>query len=230
MYGHLSTRRAGLDIVKGSESNAGSPLTSQIPPFLAPQSSNTTINSPSLKSVSSPNILGSKMPVSHLNLISPKPSQSNFPLFRIGMPIVFKWAFNGTTLMFPPANLTVDVSLNLDPPNVWPVANVSGSTTSVLWDTAKANSSVLFVGFYTLNIYDPTTGRNGTVTSGHLAPYSGLRFGLYRGGPSISKTDGKDCASCRLSSSAPEKFWGFLQMQHTILIVIGVAIIEMFNL
>ncbi|KAF8932634.1 hypothetical protein BGZ58_006889, partial [Dissophora ornata] len=62
---------------------------------------------------------------------------------------------------------------------VWPIANISGSATSVVWNTAAVTNPSLFMGFYTLSVYDTKIGKQGVATSGHLMPYSDLQFGLY---------------------------------------------------
>lgn len=83
-------------------------------------------------------------------MIQPKQNAANPPLFPVGANIVFEWAFDNTTLVFVPANLTVEVSLTSNPKMVWPVANISGTATSVVWNTATAINPNLFMGFYTL--------------------------------------------------------------------------------
>ncbi|KAG0243770.1 hypothetical protein BGW41_001282 [Actinomortierella wolfii] len=112
-------------------------------------------------------------------MIQPKQNAANPPLFAVGNNIVFEWAFDNATLVFPPANLTVEVSLTSNPKTVWPVANVSGTTTSVIWDTGAVTFPPLSMGFYTVSIYDPKLGKQGVATSGHLMPYSDLQIGLY---------------------------------------------------
>ncbi|KAF9418665.1 hypothetical protein BGZ76_004345, partial [Entomortierella beljakovae] len=149
---------------------------------LDPLSDSTTVigskSNPSLNNSNSV-IIDPRKPASRLSLVNPKPNQSNPPLFPIGGQIEFEWAFDKSTLLFPPSNLTIDINLNSDPTKVWSIANVSGSTTSIKWNTANvARESGLFMGFYTLNIYDSLIGKRGVATGGHLIPSSDLRFGL----------------------------------------------------
>ncbi|KAI1299934.1 hypothetical protein EDD11_006354 [Mortierella claussenii] len=178
----------------GFYSKASSPVTQ-----LVTSPSSPTTSSPMIQQVTAPSSptfvapLDPRKPASRLSLIKPKPNQLSPPLFPIGGSIAFEWQFDSATLVYPPANLTVDVTLNSDPTKVWSVANVSGSTTSVSWNTTSVNNNpatALFMGFYTLNIYDPTTGKQGMATSGRLIPSSDLRFGLYVPGASIPKADG----------------------------------------
>ncbi|KAG0051801.1 hypothetical protein BGZ83_003277 [Gryganskiella cystojenkinii] len=124
-------------------------------------------------------VIDPRRPVSRLSMIQPKQNTANPPLFPVGANIVFEWAFDNTTLVFIPANLTVEVSLTSNPKMIWPVANVSGTTTSVVWNTATNVNPSLFMGFYTLSVYESKIGKQGVATSGHLMPYSDLQFGLY---------------------------------------------------
>lgn len=80
----------------------------------------------------------------------PKQNTANPPLFPVGSNIVFEWLFDNATLVFPPANLTVEISLTSNPKMIWPVANVSGTATSVVWNTATVMNPSLFMGYYTL--------------------------------------------------------------------------------
>jgi hypothetical protein len=82
-------------------------------------------------------------------MIQPKQNSMNPPLFAVGSNIEFEWAFDNTTLVFPPGNLTIEVSLSANPKMIWPVANVTGTATSTFWNTGAAVPS-LFMGFYTL--------------------------------------------------------------------------------
>ncbi|KAG0325059.1 hypothetical protein BGZ99_001097 [Dissophora globulifera] len=98
----------------------------------------------------STSIIDPRRPVSRLSMIQPKQNTANPPLFAVGSNIVFEWVFDNTTLIFPPANLTVEVNLTGNIKVVWPIANVSGTATSVVWNTATASNPNLFMGFYTL--------------------------------------------------------------------------------
>ncbi|KAF9184681.1 hypothetical protein BGZ51_006473 [Haplosporangium sp. Z 767] len=138
-------------------------------------------------------------PASRLIMIKPKLSQANPSLFAIGSTVVFEWVFDIATLMFPPVSLNIEATLASDPLKVWSIANVSGTTTSVTWDTASVNNT-LFMGFYILYIYESSAGKHGVASSGHLLPYSDLRFGLYVPGVETPKTDGKYCATCHFST------------------------------
>ncbi|KAF9427995.1 hypothetical protein BGZ94_003661 [Podila epigama] len=104
---------------------------------------NSTIIGPS-------SVIDPRRPVSRLSMIQPKQNTVNPALFPVGSNIVFEWAFDNTTLLVPPVNLTVEISLMSDPKMTWPVANVSGTTTSVVWNTAAATHPGLIMGFYTL--------------------------------------------------------------------------------
>ncbi|KAF9360557.1 hypothetical protein BGX26_008838 [Mortierella sp. AD094] len=136
-------------------------------------------------------VIDPRRPVSRLSMIQPKQNTANPPLFSVGTYLVFEWVFDNTTLVFVPATLTVEVSLTSNPKMVWPVANISGTATSVVWNTGAVVNPSLFMGFYTLyvamitrfnrgrSVYDPKIGKQGVATSGQLMPYSDLQFGLY---------------------------------------------------
>ncbi|KAG0017512.1 hypothetical protein BGZ80_008197, partial [Entomortierella chlamydospora] len=94
-------------------------------------------------------VIDPRLPVSHLSMVQPKQNSANPPLFPVGSYIVFEWVFDNTTLVFVPATLTVEVSLTSNPKMVWSVANVSGTATSVVWNTGAVVSPSLFMGFYT---------------------------------------------------------------------------------
>lgn len=140
-------------------------------------------------------VIDPRRPVSRLSIVQPKQNSASPPLFSVGSNIVFEWAFDNSTLVFPPSNITVEVNMSGNSKMVWPVANVSGSATSVVWNTAEVTNPVLFTGFYTLSIYDSKIGKQGVATSGHLMPFSDLQFGLYISGPYVPRT-GAFCQSC----------------------------------
>ncbi|KAI7827983.1 hypothetical protein BC939DRAFT_444217 [Gamsiella multidivaricata] len=144
-------------------------------------------------------VIDPRRPVSRLSMVQPKQNTANPPLFPVGSNIIFEWAFDNTTLVFPPTNLTIEISLSGTTKMVWPVANVSGLTTSVVWNTATVTSPALFMGFYTLNVYDTNIGKQGIATSGHLMPFSDLQFGLYIPEPYIPRT-GAFCQTCSSGS------------------------------
>ncbi|KAF9104036.1 hypothetical protein BGX27_010262, partial [Mortierella sp. AM989] len=171
---------------------AAAPISSSTDNTSTPSSNSTTVIGPKTNLVidsSNSVILDPRKPASRLLLLKPKPNQANPPLFPIGGQIEFEWAFDNTTLVFRPEKLALDVTLNSDPSKVWHIANVSGSATSITWDTASVKDSVLYMGFYTLNVYDAKTGVRGAAMSGHLIPSSDLRFGLFVPGAIIPKTD-----------------------------------------
>ncbi|GJJ73944.1 hypothetical protein EMPS_06302 [Entomortierella parvispora] len=151
-------------------------------------------------------VIDPRRPVSRLSMIQPKQNAANPPLFPVGSNIVFEWAFDNTTLIFVPANLTVEVSLTSNPKMIWPVANVSGTATSVVWNTATTVNPSLFMGFYTLSIYDTKLGKQGVATSGHLMPYSDLQFGLYIPEPYIPRT-GAFCQTCSGATDTGATYW-----------------------
>ncbi|KAF9383415.1 hypothetical protein CPB97_006478 [Podila verticillata] len=143
--------------------------------IIQPHSGNSTSNS----TIIGPNsVIDPRRPVSRLSMVQPKQNTVNPPLFPVGSNIVFEWLFDNATLVFPPANLTVEISLTSNPKMIWPVANVSGTATSVVWNTATVTNPSLFMGYYTLSVYDTKIGKQGVATSGHLMPYSDLQFGM----------------------------------------------------
>ncbi|KAF9182950.1 hypothetical protein BGZ50_004612 [Haplosporangium sp. Z 11] len=154
---------------------------STLPPLSsgAPKNGSSTVIGPGFGTEGGDTVIDPRLPVSRLSMVQPKQNVANPPLFAVGSFITFEWVFDNTTLVFPPTSLTVEVRLNADPKMVWTVANVSGTATSVVWNTGAMTSPVLFMGFYTLSIYDPKIGKLGIATSGHLMPYSDLQFGLY---------------------------------------------------
>ncbi|KAG9062878.1 hypothetical protein KI688_005185 [Linnemannia hyalina] len=142
---------------------------------------------------------------SRLSMTYPKPNQANPPLFAIGNSIDFTWEFDKPTLTAPPANLTLQITLNSDATMVWPIANISGTATSYTWNTANIRTpSNLLMGMYTLNIFDAKIGKLGAANGGQLIPNSDLRFGLYVPESRIPGANKVQCGTCELaSSSAP---------------------------
>ncbi|KAG0068822.1 hypothetical protein BGZ90_000427 [Linnemannia elongata] len=169
------------------------PRPTALPPLGSP-GSGTIIGGPGIP-VGPNSIIDPRRPVSRLSMIQPKQNSINPPLFPVGSNIVFEWVFDNTTLVFPPANLTIEVALTANPKMVWPVANVSGTATSTSWSTGAAMPS-LFMGFYTLSVYDTKLGKQGVATSGHLMPYSDLQFGMYIPEPYVPRT-GAYCNNCK---------------------------------
>ncbi|KAG0297159.1 hypothetical protein BGZ96_007520 [Linnemannia gamsii] len=155
---------------------------------------------------------------SRLTLTYPKPNQVNLPLFAIGNPIDFTWEFDKATLTAPPANLTLQATLNSDATRIWPIANISGTATSYTWNTA----SNLLMGMYTLNIFDAKIGKLGTASGGQLIPNSDLRFGLYIPESRIPGANKVQCGTCELASSiAP------IQRRAIIPLVVVVGIVTL---
>ncbi|KAF9098205.1 hypothetical protein BGX23_006809 [Mortierella sp. AD031] len=122
------------------------PRQTALPPLGSP-GSGTIIGGPGIN-VGPGSVIDPRRPVSRLSMIQPKQNTANPPLFSVGSNIVFEWAFDNTTLVFPPANLTIEVCLTSNPKMVWPIANISGVATSASWNTGAALPS-LFMGFYT---------------------------------------------------------------------------------
>ncbi|KAF9578328.1 hypothetical protein BGW38_005929, partial [Lunasporangiospora selenospora] len=117
---------------------------------IAPPPPRTNSTAPGSNIISGPSIIDPRRPVSRISMIQPKQNAANPPLFPVGSNIVFEWAFDNNTLVFPPTNLSIEVSLSANPKMVWPIANVSGSATSIVWNTGTARDPSLFMGFYTL--------------------------------------------------------------------------------
>ncbi|KAF9151842.1 hypothetical protein BG015_006137 [Linnemannia schmuckeri] len=179
-----STGQASLDSIGETNPDPADPTTTEVAPPISISESTTFPPSPALAAPpAGGNIITDvdprKVP-SRLSMTYPKPNQVNPPLFAIGNPINFTWEFDGATLTAPPANLILEASLNSDATKVWPIANISGIATSYTWNTANITTpSSLFMGMYTLNIFDGKIGKLGAATSGQLIPNSDLRFGLY---------------------------------------------------
>ncbi|KAG0253828.1 hypothetical protein BG011_006139 [Mortierella polycephala] len=209
------------DSAISSDSSASQGMATTFEPTLEPSTSSQLVEAPPVTQPSSSSssshisnnpiagighsnntsaVIDPRNPASRLTMIKPKLNQANPSLYTIGSTIVFEWAFDNATLVFPPVSLNIEAAFASDPLKVWPIANVSGSTTSVTWDTAGVNNT-LFMGFYTLHIYDSSGGKQGVVASGHLIPYSDLQFGLYVPGVKIPKADGEYCATCRFSTN-----------------------------
>ncbi|KAG0374878.1 hypothetical protein BGX24_009818 [Mortierella sp. AD032] len=168
------------------------PRPTSLPPLGSP-GSGMIIGGPGIP-VGPNSIIDPRRPVSRLSMLQPKQNTVNPPLFAVGSNIEFEWVFDNTTLVFPPTNLTIEVSLTANPKMVWPVANVTGTTTSISWSTGATVPS-LFMGFYTFSIYDTKLGKQGVATSGHLMPYSDLQFGMYIPEPYVPRT-GAYCEKC----------------------------------
>ncbi|KAF9129980.1 hypothetical protein BGW39_003585 [Mortierella sp. 14UC] len=168
------------------------PRPTALPPLGSP-GSGTIIGGPGIP-VGPNSIIDPRRPVSRLSMIQPKQNAVNPPLFAVGSTIDFEWVFDNTTLVFPPANLTIEVSLTSNPKIVWPVANITGTATSIAWNTGAVSPS-LYMGFYTLSIYDTKLGKQGVATSGHLMPYSDLQFGMYIPEPYVPRA-GAYCEKC----------------------------------
>ncbi|KAF9935234.1 hypothetical protein FBU30_006319 [Linnemannia zychae] len=193
------------------------PRPTALPPLGSP-GPGTIIGGPGIN-VGPNSIIDPRRPVSRLSMIQPKQNTANPPLFAVGSNIVFEWAFENTTLVFPPANLTIEVSLTANSKMIWPVANVSGTATSATWNTGAATPS-LFMGFYTLSVYDTKLGKQGVATSGHLMPYSDLQFGLYIPEPYVPRT-GAFCETCRGGpNGAPSTYGDRSQALQSMLMVL----------
>ncbi|KAK3809087.1 MAG: hypothetical protein JOS17DRAFT_822267 [Linnemannia elongata] len=131
----------------------------------------------------------------------------------------FTWEFDKATLTVPPANLTLQVTLNSDATMVWSIANISGTATSYTWSTANIKTpSNLLMGMYTLNIFDAKIGKLGIASGGQLIPNSDLRFGLYIPESRIPGASKVQCGTCELASaSAP------LHVQRQVIIPLLIA-------
>ncbi|KAF9977210.1 hypothetical protein BGZ73_006683 [Actinomortierella ambigua] len=170
-------------------------------PSSSPSSNSTTvIRGPTVGGSGDTGLIDPRRPVSRLSMLQPKQNTASPPLFAVGNNIVFEWAFDNQTLVFPPANLTIEVSLVSNPKTTWPIANVTGTTTSVIWNTATVNQPPLSMGFYMVSIYDPKLGKQGVATSGHLMPYSDLQIGLYIPEPYIPRSGASTVAASPSSS------------------------------
>jgi len=124
--------------------------TLQPAPSLAGKSSNSSsIDNDSLGSETGTNTIDPRSPASRLSLVKPKLNQANPSLFPIGSRIDLEWVFDQKTLLVPPRSLTLEAALVSDASRVWPIANISGSATSVSWDTAKVKEH-LSTGLYML--------------------------------------------------------------------------------
>ncbi|KAK3819187.1 MAG: hypothetical protein J3R72DRAFT_529277 [Linnemannia gamsii] len=194
-------------------------------PALAPGASATKSSSPSSTVISGSNstniIIGAdpRKAASRLSLTKPKPNQASPPLFALGNPIEFAWEFDNATLSIPPANLTLQVTLNTDATKIWPIANISGAATSFTWNTANIiTPSNLLTGMYTLNIFDAKIGKLGVANGGQLMSNSDLRFGLYVPGSKFPGASKGICGTCEFATAmAP------LQRQIPPFIIVGIA-------
>ncbi|KAF9150103.1 hypothetical protein BG015_008085 [Linnemannia schmuckeri] len=183
--------------------------------------SGTIIGGPGIP-VGPNSIIDPRRPVSRLSMIQPKQNSINPPLFPVGSNIVFEWVFDNATLVFPPGNLTIEVALTANPKMVWPVANVSGTATSTSWSTGSAAPS-LFMGFYTLSIYDTKIGKQGVAASGHLMPYSDLQFGMYIPEQYVPRT-GAFCNNCKDGTNGATSAFSLRTSQVLQSVIMGLSI------
>ncbi|KAG0317808.1 hypothetical protein BGZ97_004832 [Linnemannia gamsii] len=225
-----------ISVNKSPTPNPGHPPAPVVPAATGAKSSpSTSLSSPSLSSNSSTGISGTnstniitgadlRQPPSRLTLTYPKPSQANLPLFAIGNSIDFTWKFDKATLTAPPVSLTLQVTLNSDATWIWPIANISGTSTSYTWNTANIKTpSNLLMGVYTFNIFDAKIGKLGTASGGQLMPNSDLRFGLYIPESRIPGASKVQCGTCEFASSMAS-----IQRQAiTPLIVVVVGIVTL---
>ncbi|KAF9138415.1 hypothetical protein BGX30_009199 [Mortierella sp. GBA39] len=197
------------------------PRPTSLPPLGSP-GSGTIIGGPGIP-VGPNSIIDPRLPVSRLSMVQPKQNSINPPLFPVGSNIVFEWVFDNTTLVFPPANLTIEVALTSNPKMVWPVANVSGTATSTSWRTDAVVPS-LFMGFYTLSVYDTKLGKQGVATSGHLMPYSDLQFGMYIPYIRLAESNGINGATSTLPLRTSQVLQSVILGLSTFIAIWGLAL------
>lgn len=84
-------------------------------------------------------------------------------------------------------------------------------TQTLTWDTGKyAETSLMPSGSYTLQIFDAAGGPTVAPQPGSLAPFQGLRFGVYQPAPYFVY-EGISCITCNAAGGKMEKLvWGML--------------------
>ncbi|KAF9286923.1 hypothetical protein BGZ68_002409 [Mortierella alpina] len=130
------------------QSQAPSSASSLLPPT-GSSSNSSAIDNDSFGSKTETGAVDNRSPASRVTMLKPKLNQANPLLFPIGSRIDLEWAFDQKTLLSPPRSLTLEAALVSDSSRLWPIANLSGSATSTIWDTAKVKEH-LPMGLYTL--------------------------------------------------------------------------------
>jgi hypothetical protein len=103
------------------------------------------------------------------------PAQTAPTYAKIGASVTFVW--NYTSILVQPSAVDV-VASNTD--GVWTIAsNMSVKETSVVWDTGS-EPTPLPMESYTLVIYDSQAGATAVPKPGHLSPYIGYQFAMYK--------------------------------------------------
>ncbi|KAF9928170.1 hypothetical protein BGZ67_007118, partial [Mortierella alpina] len=113
------------------------PSVSPLPSLAGSSSHPSSIDNDNSGSIPGTSDIDPRGPASRLTMLKPKLNQANPVLFPIGSRIDLEWAFDQKTLLVPPRSLTLEAALVSDASRVWPIANISGSATSAIWDTTK---------------------------------------------------------------------------------------------
>ena len=103
------------------------------------------------------------------------PAQTAPTYAKIGAAVTFVW--NYTSVLVPPPAVDV-IASNSD--GVWTIAsNMSVKETSVVWNTSN-EATPLPMESYTFVIYDSEAGVTAVPSPGHLSPYIGYQFAMYK--------------------------------------------------
>ncbi|KAL2271895.1 hypothetical protein VTJ83DRAFT_1266 [Remersonia thermophila] len=138
-------------------------------------------------------------PVGGVVMLTPAPTDPNYPLFKIGEFVT--WGWNYTNVQATPT--AIDIYLKCSKvPQPWTLtANMSfAEPGSYTWDTKKFQTenvdNPLLTEQYTLVIADADGGISATPEPGYLAPANALTFGMYHPQEYHDTHDGWQCASC----------------------------------
>lgn len=128
-------------------------------------------------------------------------------LYKINDYVTFGW--NYTNLLATPTAVDVVLSCSTVSATWTLTANWTFETQATyVWDTKQFQSdnlqSQLPIAEYTLLVYDADSSISATAEAGYLAPYSGLRFGMYTPKAYTSLADWT-CATCSAAMSEMER-------------------------
>ncbi|KAK6518526.1 hypothetical protein TWF506_005666 [Arthrobotrys conoides] len=122
--------------------------------------------------------------------------------YKIGQKITFGW--NYTSLIVSPSAVNVEAFCSGNSQTYTIAQNLSIAKPSVVWDTGsfqpQNGQPPLAMGTYTLLIYDEKSEITAIPVAGNLAPFAGLKFGMYTPKPYTPLAD-FECPTCDTSSA-----------------------------
>jgi hypothetical protein len=145
-------------------------------------------------------------PAGNVVMITPAPAAQALNLYKIGENVTFGW--NYTNLQGTPT--AVDILASIASTATFTLTqNMTFETPGAFeWDTKQYEADhpgqPLLTEQYTLAIYDADGSPSSTPEAGYLAPFSGLKFGMYQPKGATPLADFQ-CATCSAGFGAGER-------------------------